>query len=141
MGIRNESGLSNNNNRDVSISPVPAVGKRDTIVKTTIGIDGTTTETYSNRYLWVASDDWQEKIEQWLCIRSDYVYELFLTFACSRLLFKGAIALFHINNTLGLILFFGWFLGFLSLAFVATRKMETLTASWLRLFGLVLGVL
>jgi hypothetical protein len=143
MTTANESGLSNNGTKDVSISNVPLVGKRDRIQTTTVTPEGTTTATYTNQYTWEAADSWQEQIEQWLAIRHSHGAEAFATYAASRLWFKTAIALTGAVvpglSTLGLMLILAWAVGVGSLCYVALRSPSTLAASSLRLLMIAIA--
>ena len=139
----NESGLSTNATKDVSISNVPQVGKRDKLQVTTVSPDGSTTATYTNAYQWEASDSWLEQAEQWLAIRSSHTTEAFVTFAASRLWFKTAVALVAVANpglsTLGLLLLITWVVGVGALVYVASRSSRSLAASSLRLLMIAIA--
>ena len=139
--MSNESGLSTNATKDVSISNVPAVGKRDKLMHTTTTPEGTTTATYTNEYQWEASDVFQERVEQWLYIRGSYVTEVFATYAVSRLWIKLATALIPLSPSLGYtgLVVFG--VGVACLCWVVSRKPANLAASALRLLSIALGAL
>jgi hypothetical protein len=135
----NESGLSTNGSKDVSISNVPAVGFRDRLQVQTVTPDGTTTATYTNDYVLQADHSWLEQVEQWLCIRHSYGYEAFATYAVSRLWFKVAKAMTLVIPTLGYIMLAAFAVGLCSLAYVAVRHPGILAASSLRLLMIVIA--
>jgi hypothetical protein len=137
----NPSDRSTNDSKDVSISSVPLVGKRDSIEVTKVLSDGTQElTTYRNSYDWEASDDMRERLEQWLCLRSDVPYQCLLTFVSFRVWSSLAAVLLTYANPLGLVLVSALVLCLSVLVFVSARSLPTLAASSLRLFVVAVAV-
>jgi hypothetical protein len=141
MGMKNESGLSNNGIKDVSVSNVPNIGKRDKLKKVSTTPEGTTTETYVNDYLWEAESLWEEKLSQWLAIKSDFVHEVFLTYVASKLWSSLAFSLFPLAPVISSAMVTAFVLFCLVCAFLLWRNPNLLAASALRLFIITIGVL
>lgn len=136
----NDSDRANNGSKDVSISNVPLVGKRDSIeIRKQLSDGSTEATTYRNAYTWTASDSWLENTEQWLAIRTDHGYQAFVTYAASRLWVKLAIALTLVIPTLGYLMLFAFVVGLGSLCYVALRSPSTLAASSLRLLMIAIA--
>lgn len=138
--MTNESGLSTNGSKDISISNVPAVGKRDLIVVDRSLPDGTRERSeYRNAYLWEASDDWQEKVEQWLCVRSDYSYQSLLTLVVFRLWSASAQLALVSVPALGYIIGAALVVALVALLSIVVKTPALLAPASLRLFLVVVG--
>lgn len=104
--MSNENGLSTNSQKDISISNVPSVGKRDAFIIETISPEGKETKTYRNAYQWEATDLLAERLERWLTLADCYsIADLIQTLTFSLLLFRVpvTIAWALLPNTLGII--------------------------------------
>ncbi len=131
-----------NNVKDVSISNVPLVGKRDRIKVSKRTPDGLEQTEYSNDYLWTADDLFQEKLEKWLYIRSNHLEECLMTFVLSRLAIATTAVLLEVPwlVAFGYVGAVGILVFWLAIVTVIVRsKGQMVPAASLRLFILLIG--
>jgi hypothetical protein len=141
----NDSDRATNGSKDVSISNVPLVGKRDRIRIHKQHSDGSTeATTYDNAYTWTAADIVQEKLEYWLTFAGcrsglQLATESFQTYAAVRVWRGLTIALTLVNPTLGWAMMATYTAFMLTLASAVVRNNSIAGASIPRLLIIVIA--
>jgi hypothetical protein len=140
--VANNDSISTNNVRDVSVSNVPGVGKRDALTVVKNLPDGTTERSrYTNEYQWEQGELWQERMEKWLCIREAFVDETLLTFVVFRLWSATAAVTLVSLPAFGYVLTAGLGLSLLALVGVVCRGgWKVVEGSLLRVFTILVAV-
>jgi hypothetical protein len=140
--VANNDSITTNNVKDVSVSNVPGVGKRDALTVVKHLPDGTTERSlYTNAYEWEQGELWQERAERWLCVREAFVDEALLTFVVFRLWSATAAVALVSLPAFGYVLSAGLVLSLLSVAGVICRGgWKVAEGSLLRVFTILVAV-